>query len=141
MSKHPVVLYIKTSFNGKVVSKMGLSREFITEATDCPRCGTVAGVPCRSNGRNHFERMHKAQVENPEEAGDYKPKKSFEADTSRQIIEKVNCEPCGAGAGSPCVSGSSPIKGYHLPRVKAVMWSLSDRSLTFYSYGKLSKGY
>jgi hypothetical protein len=125
---------------------MGLTREFIREMVDCPECGAAKGQPCRANGRNHFDRMHKAQLAYPEEAGDYKPKGSFdgarmdELKQGRLTILDVGCPVCKQGVGIPCVTYKNEnMQGFHLPRVKSVELELSPRSLKFYSYGKLSK--
>ncbi len=125
---------------------MGLTRDFIWKAVDCPKCDATVGTPCRANSRNHFERMHKAQIEYPEEAGDYKPKSSFDNSRIEELkqgsaaITSVPCPVCNSGPGDSCVThkGES-MKGYHLSRVTSVEDSLSSRALSFYSYGKLTK--
>jgi hypothetical protein len=60
-------------------SAMGLSREFITAVAECPVCGQPKGVSCTEKDgtdrhKNHFERMHKAQIEYPEIANAWKEK-------------------------------------------------------------------
>jgi hypothetical protein len=93
---------------------MGLTREFITEVTDCPVCGQPKGTSCSEKDgtfrqRNHFERMHKAQMENLDVANswktDYMP-------SWKVVKEHSSCPECSAEKGEPCIG----VEGIHRAR-------------------------
>ena len=87
----------------------------VTEATDCPRCGSPAGQLCEGargpRTKNHAERVnaHRAAIGLP----------AMRTPEPTTVRDAVRCYVCGADRGEPCKGTRGPRSSNHRGRIQA----------------------